>query len=248
MKNLLLFNLNRKEKETIMRYDEIAEDYNKDWRGGHDKTQLKHLKKFIQIIGIPPKKILDVGCGTGKDCLYFASYKYDAYGIDLSQGMLKKAIENSQTKNLKINLSFGNMRKINFPDNYFDGVWTTAAIVHLSPEDKKRAIQEFYRILKPNGFLHIWVQNFFSAKRSFRLLQSYFNYLKNPNIKFGMKIKSLRERMVTGYAYLDNRHWFYPKKYFLIKTLRKAGFSILETNHLFSKRLSIYAKRYEAME
>lgn len=235
--------MNEMEKETIERYNEIAEEYDRDWRRKHDKTQLEHLKKFEEMIGPSPKKILDAGCGTGKDCIYFASHGYDVYGIDLSQGMLKKAFEKSKSKNLKVNLSLDDMRSLNFQNNCFDGVWTAAAIVHLSPKEKQKAIRKFYRALKQGGILHIGAQNFLSIKHLIRFFQSYVSYLKDSKVNFLIKIKSLKERLRMGYAFLDSRHWFYPTKYNLLKTLKREGFFILETNHLFSRRLSIYAQK-----
>ncbi len=245
-------NLNKIVRETTRRYDEIAEEYNKDWRSKDDKIQLKYLEKFEEMVGVPPKKILDAGCGTGRDCIYFASHGYEVYGVDLSQGMLEQAITNSKMRNLKVNLSIGDMRSLVFLSNYFDGVWTTAAIVHLSPEEKRNAIREFYRVLKPGGFLHIWVQNLLSPKHLMRLIQSYLFYLEREGDKVIIRKKSipeikkekpLKERIKSGYAYIDNRHWFYPTKQSLLKMLIEEGFSILETNHRFSRRISIYAQK-----
>jgi len=238
-----MINLNEIEKETVNRYDEIAEMFNKDWRGKHDKGQLKHLNLFGKMIGNPPKKILDAGCGTGKDCVYLASKGYEVYGIDLSHGMLRKALEKSKGENLKMNLSIGDMRLLNFQNNYFDGVWTTAAIIHLPLDEKQKAIREFYRVLKSGGFLHIWVQNLLGIKHLIRLTQSYLSYLFYSNTNIIKKIGSFKGRVKMGYAFLDNRHFFYPTKRSMLKILIKEGFSVLETNHIFSRRLSIYAKK-----
>lgn len=245
MENNIFVNLNKLEKETIRRYDEITEEYNRDWRGKHDKVQIKALEKFIRMIGPPPKKILDAGCGTGKDCIYFASHGYEVYGIDLSRGMLEKAKKNSENKNLKINFSIGNMKSLVFPNSYFDGVWTMAAIVHLSPKEKQKAIREFYRVLKPKGILRISTQSLLSLKHLIRLLQSYLSYLRFSNANLVTKFKSSKERIKMGYAYLDNRHWFYPTRHSLLQILKEEGLFILETNHLFSRRLSIYAQKKE---
>jgi len=238
-----LIYLNKKERKTIKRYDEIAPVYNIDWRGKHDKVQLAHLQKFEKLLGNPPKKILDAGCGTGKDCFYFASRKYEIYGIDLSKEMLKAAYEKFKNGNLKVKFFIEDMRHLHFPNNYFDGVWTTAAIVHLDKNEKEKAIREFYRVLKPNGYLHIWVQNFLSPKHIFRFFQSYFNWLQVSEKPLFKKILFLKKRITSGYTYIDRRHWFYPTKSGLIKILQKNGFLVLETNHRFSRRLSIYAQK-----
>ncbi len=235
--------MNKIEKETIKRYDEIAEAYNKDWRGEHDKVQLKHLEEFEKALGFPQKKILDAGCGTGKDCIYFASHGYDIYGVDLSKNMLKKAIEKFRINNLNGNLLIGDMRTLNFPSNYFDGVWSAAAIVHLPFQEKRKAIREFYRVLKPKGILHFWVQNLLGIKHLVRLSQSYVFYLQHSKANIIEKIHVLKERIKMGYAFLDDRHWFYPTKKALLKMLKEEGFLILKTNHMFSRRLSVYAQK-----
>lgn len=244
--------MNRAKRETIKRYNEIAEEYSKDWRGEHDELQLKHLRRFEEMIGSPAKRILDAGCGTGKDSIYFASHDYDVYGVDLSPGMIEKATEGSNNRDLNINFLIGDMKFLNFPNNCFDGVWTAAALVHLSPEDKRKAIQEFYRVLKPEGVLHIWVQNLLAPKHLMRLMQSHLFYLelesgkvltRRKSIKEITEGKSMRERIRLGYTYLDNRHWFYPTKFSLLKMLEDEGFSILESNHVFSRRLSVYARK-----
>lgn len=242
MKNLLS-NLEGKRKETIKRYNEIAKEYDGDWRGGHDKVQLEHLNKFEKIIGSPPKKILDAGCGNGKDSVFFASDGYEVYGIDLSEKMLERAVEKAKSKDVNVKLFLQDMRCLDFSDRYFDGVWTTATFVHLSPGEKKETIQEFYRILKPGGFLHIWVQNLLAIKHVIRLFQSYFGFTKDSKFNFINKVASLSERIKNGYAFIDNRHWFYPAKHSLLKVLKEENFSISETNHLFSRRLSIYARK-----
>ena len=243
MKNNYSFlNFEKIKGETTGRYDQIAGNYSQDWRGKNDPIQLNYLKKFQRLIGNPPKKILEVGCGNGKDCIYFAKKGYQIYGIDLSRGMLKIAMLHS--KRLKINYSTGDMRFLKFPSDFFDGLRTVGAIVHLPSGDQQRAIKEFRRVLKPTGILYIGVQNFFSTKHLFRMLQSNFSYFKDSKEDtLLIKIKTIQTRFKAGYAHLDQRHWFYPKKSFLIKTLREADFDIIECNNLFSRRLNIFARK-----
>ena len=241
--NLFVINLNEIEKETISRYNEIAKKYDSGPKSRPDKSQLNHLERFEELIGLPQKRVLDAGCGAGRDSVYFASRGYSTWGIDLSVGMLGRAKEKAKSKNLKIDFSVQDMRKLNFPDNYFDGLWNMASLVHLSPIDKKKTIEEFYRVLKPSGILHIWAQNLLTPKRFIRLFQSHLRYFLSSKENWFTKIKVLGERTKIGYAYLDHRHWFFATKFFIIKTLKMTNFSILETNSIFSRRLSIYAKK-----
>jgi ubiquinone/menaquinone biosynthesis C-methylase UbiE len=146
-------NANHLIKETVKRYDEIAEEYSGDWRGQIDVTEPIKPAKFEKLVGSSPRKILDAGCGTGKHSIYFAERGYDVYGIDRSSGMIGEAVKNSV--GLKINFAMEDMRSLSFPNNFFDGMWTVAAITHLPLTDKRKFIQEAHRVLKPNGILYI---------------------------------------------------------------------------------------------
>jgi ubiquinone/menaquinone biosynthesis C-methylase UbiE len=218
--------------ETIKRYDEISSQYHKDCRGKIDEDQLFHLNKFIKLLGKPPKKILDAGCGTGKDIFYLSSYGYELFGVDLSLGMLKEALIDTREKS-NVHLLREDFRKTSYPDKSFDGVWCSASLVHLPHNEKKIAIEEFYRILKKGGILSIGIQNLLNMNRLFRILKSY---TKTQTISFLKGIK-------IGYAYYDKRHWFYPTKLSLINLIKNTGFEILETNNIFSERLRIYARK-----
>ncbi len=48
------------------------------------------------IVPIHPKKVLDVGCGTGFQSFLFASSGADVTGIDISEGLIRKANEKSK--------------------------------------------------------------------------------------------------------------------------------------------------------
>jgi len=228
-------------EETIKRYNEIAKEYTNDWRGRLDATDPAKPIQFEKLVGPPPGKILDAGCGTGKHSIYFARKGYSVYGIDRSLGMLKEAVKNSV--GLQINFVMEDIRALSFPNDFFDGLWTVATIAHLPPVDRQKFIQEAYRVLKPNGILYIGAHNLFSKKHLFRLTKFYLSHLVPPNNCLTAKIKVVVAWAKTGYLFLDNRHWFYPWKSSLLKILRQTGFSVLESNFWFLKRLSIYARK-----
>src|SRR5262249_690674 len=91
--------------------------------------------------------ILDVGCGTG-DVLSMLARKIPSaklYGVDLSQ----KMIEFSKKKNPNASFVVGNAEKLPFGDNEFDLVLNTISFHHY--KHAQDAINEAYRVLKPNG-------------------------------------------------------------------------------------------------
>ena len=92
--------------------------------------------------------ILDAGCGSGRDTDIFAEEGYTVYGIDFSPKMINLA-----KKHYKGKFLVRDFLNTKFKAEKFDGVWANASLIHL-PEDKLiLALKEFFRILKPNGFL-----------------------------------------------------------------------------------------------
>jgi ubiquinone/menaquinone biosynthesis C-methylase UbiE len=54
-----------------------------------------------------------------------------------------------------------------FEDGFFDGVWAYASLVHLETiAEVEKALQEFYRVLKTEGILHILVKQQMDEKKT----------------------------------------------------------------------------------
>lgn len=109
--------------------------------------EIDTLTKDINKQGL----ILDAGCGFGRDTKVFIDRGFKVIGIDLSEKLLEEAKKYvPQAQFIKMDL-----RGLDFPDNYFDGIWCNAALLHLTIEDIKKALNEFYRVLKLGGKLLI---------------------------------------------------------------------------------------------
>lgn len=74
----------------------------------YDKSFLEFLKQN-KFSG----KILDAGCGNGRDSNVFYNSGYETIGIDYS----KKEIDNAKKLNPKLNLEVQNIEKLNFHNN-----------------------------------------------------------------------------------------------------------------------------------
>lgn len=102
-------------------------------------------------------KVLDVGCGTGNFSIKLAKMGCEVIGIDISDDMLKVAEDKAKKEGL--NIKFYNMDVYNmeFEYNYFDGIISVTAFEFL--KDPEKAIEEMFRVLKPNGYLLIGTIN-----------------------------------------------------------------------------------------
>lgn len=102
---------------------------------------LKHIK--------PKGKILDLGCGSGRDLLYFKNKDYEAYGLDNSEELIKLAEEYTNEKIIKCDF-----RNINL-NIKFDAIWANASLLHLTINELKSTITKLINHLNKNGTIYM---------------------------------------------------------------------------------------------
>ena len=102
-------------------------------------------------------KVLDVGCGTGNFSIKLAKMGCEVVGIDVSEEMLKVAEAKVREEGLNIKFYKMDAHQMEFEDNTFDGVLSVTAFEFLKEPEK--AIEEIFRVLKPNGQLLIGTIN-----------------------------------------------------------------------------------------
>lgn len=113
----------------------------------------KHILKIINKFLRPPKKILDIGCGAGTLCLYYAKRGNQVLGIDISQ----KAVNSANHSAKLLGLNNVKFEKMDFPKrtphDKFDFIIFTEVIEHL--EDDKFALRKIYLLLQKGGIVFI---------------------------------------------------------------------------------------------
>lgn len=131
--------------------------YYPNGKGGISMAQAQRLMedKLAERLNLPVNSlVLDAGSGEGNVATNLAKkYGLHIYGVDLLDFAVKKAISKSKNFNLqnKVKFKLGDYTRLDFPDRTFDGVYTMETLVHVP--DYKKALKEFYRVLKPNGKL-----------------------------------------------------------------------------------------------
>jgi ubiquinone/menaquinone biosynthesis C-methylase UbiE len=97
--------------------------------------------------------VLDAGCGTGLTTLRIAEQypKCRVCGIDLSIKMIEVARNDAAERGLDVDLRTGSITDLPYPDTAFDVVLTNMMFHHLDLVDKRQAVAEIARVLKPGG-------------------------------------------------------------------------------------------------
>ena len=145
--------------------DEIKEDY-KLHRKPWEFTMLTYGLSKLGMLK-EDKIGLGLGAGTERIIFYFANKVKRIYATDLydpdsewpeSRFSLEEAYNQSPFpyKRENLEIKYMDMRKIDFPDNYFDFIWSASSIEHV--DTKQELINIFLNVerkLKPGGILAI---------------------------------------------------------------------------------------------
>lgn len=134
-------------KKSIDFYDRNIEQYMKKTIGLQD---VSWLRSFVSKLN-RGDKILDVGCGFGRDVMFFLEQGLDVYGIDLSAKMVEMAKEYEPQGKYFIM----DVEEMSFEDNFFNGIWCSAVLYHFKKSDLHDVFTEIKRVLKKDGILYL---------------------------------------------------------------------------------------------
>ena len=96
----------------------------------------------------PYASILDAGCGSGRDTLYFSSRGYQVTAFDYSPALVKLATK--LTGQEVLNLSF---QDLEFEDQ-FNGIWACSSLMHVPLDEMHNALFRLSRTMKVDGVLY----------------------------------------------------------------------------------------------
>lgn len=130
--------------DSIDYYNKNSKDFfnrtiNADVQDRYQKF-LKHLPKG--------GRILDAGCGVGRDSRFFMSSGYEVVAFDGSLEMVKMA-----SKLLEKDALHMLFQDMNFLSE-FDAVWANASLLHLPYESLRKVFESFHNALLPSGILY----------------------------------------------------------------------------------------------
>ncbi len=153
-------------------------------------------------------RLLNIGCAHGPDFIPFKD-KFELWGVDFSDRMLRLGQKYAAKFNLKVNLVLADAVALPYADNTFDQAIAIAIYHNIrGAKQRQRALRELKRVLKPGGEAFITAWNKWQPRF----------WLRGKEVSVPWKSQS---RTFYRYYYL----YSYPE---FKMTLAQAGFEIIE--------------------
>ncbi len=136
--------LTDKEQKTVAYYDRSGEE----WAAAHASESswwLAEMQKFRAML--PSGKVLEIGSGAGKDAQALIQMGYQYVGTDASKGLIKLA----QKRNTDAKFENKSVFDLDYPENFFDGFWTAATLLHIPKNKVDEALKSIRRVVKQGG-------------------------------------------------------------------------------------------------
>lgn len=131
-------------KETLSYYNQNADAFIEGTRKADMSEQYRHFLKHPS----PGCKLLDLGCGSGRDSAYFSSLGFDVTAADGSEELCKRVRETYGIHTLCIKFE-----ELSFVSE-FDAVWACASLLHVKKADMPKVMGKVSAALKPGGVLY----------------------------------------------------------------------------------------------
>ncbi len=131
---------------TLGNYEAVAEDFRHGTRD-HDVSQnIEALLRHLQ--GSAPLRILDFGCGPGRDLQTFTRMGHIAIGLDGTERFAEMARADSGCE-----VWHQDFLQLDLPEGFFDGIFANASLFHVPVQELPRVLRQLHASLKPGGAL-----------------------------------------------------------------------------------------------
>jgi len=133
-------------RTTLAYYEETAASF---WHGTRDHDVSQNIAALLDAIaGAAPFRILDLGCGPGRDLKAFCDLGHEATGLDGAAPFVEMARQYSGCPVLH-----QDFLALDLPQGDFDGVFANAVLFHVPRQELARVLGELHDALVPGGVL-----------------------------------------------------------------------------------------------
>ncbi|NDK19976.1 class I SAM-dependent methyltransferase [Candidatus Gracilibacteria bacterium] len=100
-----------------------------------------------------------MGCGTGRDSLYFAEKGFQVDAFDFSQNALNGLQMFSKEKGLDVHTILGSVREYIFIQDHYDVIYACNSLHYFNEKDMRDIVQKLKTSLRKGGYIFIRVKS-----------------------------------------------------------------------------------------
>ncbi len=131
---------------TVGHYAATADAF---WDATRDHDVRQNLDALLaHMTGPPPSRILDFGCGPGRDLHHLRALGHEPVGLDAVPQFVTMARRHSGCPVLQ-----QDFLALDLPAVHFDGVFANASLFHVPRQELPRVLRELWTALRPDGVL-----------------------------------------------------------------------------------------------
>lgn len=130
---------------TVGHYDTRADSF-KAGTWDHDVSQ--NYDALLRALESKPARILDFGCGPGRDLIWFKAHGHEPVGLEGSERFVAMARDASGCE-----VWHQSFLSLDLPQSRFDGIFANATLFHVPTQELPRVLRSLHAALAPRGVL-----------------------------------------------------------------------------------------------
>ncbi len=138
-------------RRTLGHYSASAERF---WEGTRDHDVSQNIEALLGAIGAEgPCRILDFGCGPGRDLVDLVRRGHLPTGLDGAAPFVEMARGRAELQAAGVEVWHQDFLALELPEGHFDGVFANASLFHVPSSELPRVLGQLRQSLRPGGVL-----------------------------------------------------------------------------------------------
>jgi len=107
---------------------------------------------------LEPGRALDLGCGTGTNCIYLARHGWEVVGVDFSVVAIRRARRKARRAGVECRFYVADVTDLGFLSGPFDLALDIGCLHGVSPEGRRRYAASLVRLVRPGGLYLLYAR------------------------------------------------------------------------------------------